>query len=137
MGLSQLRIFQPWILQLRRSRCLLHLLHHRPSRYLLRRQAHCLHQIRNQQILHHRPPRHLRPRLRLMLCTPPTDTPTSDTPPSPGPWSPAMSPGPSSPEAMSPGPSSPPDTESTDTPPVTDTEDTASTRQVNASCYQQ
>merc|ERR1711894_485561 len=88
------------------------------------------------------------PRLMLRLCTPPTDTTTTDTPvldtpplpgplstppatpPSPPPSSPATPPGPSSPATL-PGPSSPPDTEDTAS------TDSASTRDILASRYQQ
>merc|ERR1712110_1183417 len=83
------------------------------------------------------------PRLTPRLSTPPTDTTTWDTPPlpdplctppatppSPAPSSPATPPGPSSP-TMQPGPSSPPDTED-----MAST-DSASTRDILASRYQQ
>merc|ERR1712090_18661 len=73
------------------------------------------------------------------LSTPPTDTTTTDTPaldtppatpPSPVPLSPATPPGPSSPTMLL-GPSSPPDTEDTAS------TDSASTRHIHASRYQQ
>merc|ERR1712179_393596 len=66
-------------------------------------------------------------------ATPPSPGPLStppDTPPSPAPSSPATPPGPSCP-AMLPGPSSPPDTEDTAS------TDSASTRHIHASRYQQ
>merc|ERR1711976_345593 len=88
------------------------------------------------------------PRLTPRLCTPPTDTTTTDTPvlatppspdplstppatpPSPAPLSPATPRGPSSPATL-PGPLSPPDTEDTAS------TDSASTRHIHTSRYQQ
>merc|ERR1711976_238437 len=68
-----------------------------------------------------------------VLATPPSPDPLStppDTPPSPAPLSPATPPGPWSPATL-PGPSSPPDTEDTAS------TDSASTRHILASRYQQ